>query len=112
MIYLQGKNGYIGIIQGLIISYWGIFIAVVLYFFYDKFSFLTTKILYSIFVMFFSSIIMVIFLEYFLLSVELGKILTLFTIVTIGMIVYLLLNLIMNYQIINPIFNIILKRKK
>jgi putative peptidoglycan lipid II flippase len=112
MTHLSKINNYLGISQGLVFSYWALFITVVIYLIYTKFIFLKLKVLYSILSMIFSSVIMIGSIKLFLYTFELPQILSLFFMLITGVITYLIVIYYLNYEIMKPFFEIILKNKK
>ncbi len=112
MTYLSKINSYLGICQGLIFSYWALFLTVVIYLFYIKFIFLNLKIFYSIFAMIFSSALMIGSIELFLNIFELSQIMSLIFMTTIGISTYIIVSYFVNKQIIKPFFEMIMKKVK
>ena len=110
--YLFNLYGYIGIIQALVIYYWLISFFVFLYLLFSKINFFTLRIFYTTVKIIISSCIMIYFIQYIASYFILQK-LTMFCLITFtGLLTYFLATFIINFELLNPIYNLFFRRKK
>lgn len=110
--YLFNLYGYIGIIQALVIYYWLISFFVFLYLLFSKINFFTLRIFYTTVKIIISSCIMIYFIQYISSYFILQK-LTMFCLITFtGLLTYFLATFIINFELLNPIYNLFFRRKK